>query len=94
MNRFKKGAFRMAVGAQVPIIPMVSKPLKTVLDVPNKIAKGGQHEIKILPMISTTGMTESDIPDLVARCEEIYRDQLSGYLGCDKADVFKTDDET
>ncbi len=89
MNRFKQGAFRMAIGAQVPIIPMVSKPLHEVLDVPNKIAIGGQHEIKILPPIYTTGMTDKDLDRLLERCQEIYREEISGYLGCDKSRVFK-----
>jgi len=89
MSAFKNGAFRMAVGAQVPIIPMVSKPLKPILDVPNKMAKGGQHEIKILAPISTQGMTATDIPALITKCEDIYRDELSQYLGCSPENVFK-----
>lgn len=92
MNRFRPGAFRMAIGAQVPIIPMVSKPLGDVLDVPNKIAKGGQHEIKILPSIDTKGMTDSDVEALVERCKDLYRDEISGYLGCNRNQVFKDDE--
>lgn len=88
MSPFKNGAFRMAIGAQVPIIPMVSKPLKEVLDVPNKIAKGGQHEIKILPAISTQGLTGDDVASLMARCEDIYRQEIAGYLGCSTSEVF------
>ena len=45
----RKGAFYMAVDAKVPIIPIVTKQLHYVLDMPNKIARGGIHEIKILP---------------------------------------------
>lgn len=92
MNRFKQGAFRMAVGAQVPIIPMVSKPLGPVLDVPNKLAKGGKHEIKILPSIDTQGMSDADIPALIKRCEDIYRREISSYLNCAESAVFKEAD--
>ncbi len=88
MGEFKNGAFRMAIGAQVPVIPMVSKPYKSVLDVPNKIARGGQHEIKILPPITTDGMNNDDVATLQAQCEEIYRREISSYLGCEPEEVF------
>jgi len=88
MARFKQGAFKMAIRAQVPIIPMVSKPLEDVLDVRQKIAKGGPHEIKVLEPIETTGMTESDVENLLHRCEEIYQQQLSKYWGIPAEDVF------
>ena len=91
MTPFKHGAFKMAIQAQVPIIPMVSKPLQPVLDVQRKTAKGGLHEIKILPSISTSGMTESDLTDLINRCEELYKTQLSNYLNCSPLEVFSVD---
>ncbi len=92
MNRFKNGAFRMAVGAQVPIIPMITKPYREVLDVPNRIAKGGEHEIKILPAYSTEGLTEEDVPELVAHFENMYRQEMAIYLGCSPDVVFKQGD--
>ncbi|MCH2191152.1 MAG: 1-acyl-sn-glycerol-3-phosphate acyltransferase [Gammaproteobacteria bacterium] len=89
MNAFKNGAFRMAIGAGVPIIPMVSKPLQPVLDVPNKLAIGGEHEIKILPWISTDGMSNDDVENLIVKCSDIYREELSKYLDCDPDEVFR-----
>lgn len=89
MNEFKNGAFRMAVLAQVPIIPMVSKPLGDVLDVPNKTAKGGAHEIQIMPAIDTKGLGIDDVPDLMERCIELYKQEISNYSGCLPEDVFK-----
>lgn len=88
MKAFKYGAFQMAVRAQVPIIPMVSKPLEAVLDIPKKIAKGGLHEIKILEPISTIGMNEDDLPGLIERCENLYKQELSKYLACSPDEVF------
>lgn len=93
MNPFKDGAFRMAIRAQVPIIPMVTKPLKTVLDTTNRIAKGGDHEIKILEPISTIGLTEMDVSDLKERCKQLYRDHLSNYLKISASEVFAEDRE-
>ena len=88
MKPFKLGAFKMAILAQVPIIPMVSKPLKMILDVPNKTAKGGVHEIKILKPISTIGMTEADLPGLIEHCEALYKDQMAEYLNCSPSQIF------
>ena len=88
MEGFKRGAFQMAIRAQVPIIPMVSKPLKSVLDVPSKIAKGGLHEIQILRPISTIGMTEADLPTLIERCEGLYKEEMSKYLNCSPESIF------
>lgn len=88
MGQFKRGAFIMAIEAQVPIIPMVSKPLHFVLDIRQKIANGGVHEIKILPAISTLGLTLKDLPKLVAQCEQLYAKHMAAYLGCSIDDVF------
>lgn len=88
MGQFKRGAFIMAIEAQVPIIPMISKPLRFVLDVPNKIAKGGVHEIKILPAVSTTGMTLDDLPNLISRFEKLYAENIAEYLNCSVDEVF------
>ena len=88
MTPFKHGAFKMAIRAQVPIIPMVSKPIKTILDVPNKVAKGGTHEIKILEPINTAGMSEEQLTELVERCETLYKKEFAVYLKCSPSQVF------
>ena len=67
MRHFKKGAFYMAVDAQVPIIPIITSPMHNVLDVQNKNAKGGIYDITVYPAIDTTGMTHDDIPQTRAR---------------------------
>lgn len=90
MKRFKQGAFRIAIQAQKPIIPMVTKPLQYVLDVPNKVANGGVQEMKILEAISTEGLTEADLPDLIAKCEDIYKRELSHYMNNSPDDIFET----
>ena len=88
MKRFKFGAFKMAIEAQVPIIPMVTQPLKSVLDTQNKTAKGGQLEIKILPAINTHKMGEGDLEKLVETCEGVYKKEMSNYLNCLPEEVF------
>uniref|UniRef100_A0A0R3XD99 1-acylglycerol-3-phosphate O-acyltransferase n=1 Tax=Hydatigena taeniaeformis TaxID=6205 RepID=A0A0R3XD99_HYDTA len=57
---FKRGAFHLAVEAQVPIQPVVIAPYSW-LDISNRVARGGICDIFILPSISTIGMIASDV---------------------------------
>lgn len=56
---------------------MISKPMHEILDIQNKIAKGGQYEIDIHPAVSTQGMTMGNLTELVERCEVLYQKQLT-----------------
>lgn len=61
---FKKGAFHMAIRAGVPILPVVSAPLKNFMDFKSGWVRKGTVKIQILPAISTQGMTDRDIDRL------------------------------
>ncbi|XP_060809439.1 1-acyl-sn-glycerol-3-phosphate acyltransferase beta [Amyelois transitella] len=68
---FKKGAFAIAVAAQVPIIPVVYSPYYFINDNKYIFAKG--HIImQCLEPVSTKGLTENDIPALI----EIVREKM------------------
>lgn len=88
LGRFKKGAFYMAVEAQVPIIPVVCKPMERVLDMQRKLARGGVHEIRILPPIPTRGKTVDDIPALVAKAEDLFAKEIAAMMGIRPEDVW------
>jgi lysophosphatidate acyltransferase len=64
MLPLKKGAFHMAVETQVPIVPIVSAPIKTVFDRKAKHLVGGTLKMKVLPPISTVGLTSADVDRL------------------------------
>jgi 1-acyl-sn-glycerol-3-phosphate acyltransferase len=64
MLPFKKGAFYMAIQAQVPIIPVVAAPMRPFWDSKNKIMRGGVMRVKVLPPIETRGMDETQITAL------------------------------
>jgi 1-acyl-sn-glycerol-3-phosphate acyltransferase len=64
MLPLKKGAFYMAVEAQIPIVPVVSSLIKPVLDWDRGILKGGTIRMKVLPPIQTKGLTGSDVDRL------------------------------
>ncbi|HEU5174600.1 MAG TPA: lysophospholipid acyltransferase family protein [Gemmatimonadaceae bacterium] len=68
---FKDGAFRLAIEAGVPILPIA------VAGTRNAMAKGTfrfQHAIaavRVLPPVETAGMTLSDIPTLKERVRDV-----------------------
>ncbi|XP_045452623.1 1-acyl-sn-glycerol-3-phosphate acyltransferase alpha-like [Melitaea cinxia] len=76
---FKKGAFNIAVGAQVPIIPIVVSPYYFINKQKHVFNKG--HVIaQCLEPVSTEGLTMDDVPDLLNRVqntmEKVYNELL------------------
>lgn len=65
MLPFKKGAFHLAITAQVPVVPMVHQYLKSYLDISKSKIHYGEVLIKVLEPISTVGMTTADVPRLL-----------------------------
>ncbi|KAF9795286.1 hypothetical protein SFRURICE_004658, partial [Spodoptera frugiperda] len=69
LQPFKKGAFNIAVAAQVPIIPVVFSPYYFI----NKekyIFNKGHVIIQCLEPVPTTGLTMDDVPDLINKIHE------------------------
>lgn len=58
---FKKGAFHLAIKAQVPIIALVVAPLSDIASWKNRHLKKVTIPIRVLPPFSTQGLTESDV---------------------------------
>ena len=62
---FKSGAFRLAVAAQAPIIPIVAEPLTGIVDTKRRLARRGPLRIKVLEPVQTQGLTIKDVPSLL-----------------------------
>jgi lysophosphatidate acyltransferase len=73
---FKKGAFHLAVQAQVPIIPVVVANYNNVLDVKKKIFNSGSIPVSILKAVETKGLTKDDVDALVERVQKDMADEL------------------
>ncbi|CAH0405877.1 unnamed protein product [Chilo suppressalis] len=69
MLPFKKGAFTMAVVAQVPIIPVVFSPYYFINKEKHFFDKG-HIIIQCLEPISTKGLSLEDIPDLMDKVQQ------------------------
>lgn len=62
---FKKGAFHLAVEAQVPIVPIVSEPIDTILDGHCWAVRPGTYRIRVLPPVPTEGLSAEDVDGLI-----------------------------
>ncbi|EIW73132.1 hypothetical protein TREMEDRAFT_67225 [Tremella mesenterica DSM 1558] len=60
---FKKGAFHLAIQAQVPIVAIVCENYHRLFDRRTRM-ESGRLRIKVLPPISTAGLTVDDVSSL------------------------------
>ncbi|RMZ00500.1 hypothetical protein D0860_07972 [Hortaea werneckii] len=77
MLPFKKGAFHLAVQAQVPIVPVVVANYSNVLNVKRKVFRSGTIPVKVLEPIETKGKTKEDVDALL----ELTRNRMLEELG-------------
>lgn len=69
--QFKKGAFHLAVQAQVPIVPIVVANYSEVLDVRRKVFVPGSVPVRVLKPIETKGKTKEDVYDLLKEVRDV-----------------------
>lgn len=77
---FKKGAFHLALAARVPVVPVASEPIATVLDGRRMMVRPGTLRIRVLPPIPTEGRAEGDVDGLLGDVREALqraRDELA-----------------
>lgn len=76
MLPFKKGAFHIAIQAQLPITPVVYSRYH-FLDHKEERFDPGEVIMTVLPPVSTAGMTLNDMPELMERVRtmmtEVYQ---------------------
>ena len=65
MLAFKKGAFHLALQAQVPIVPVVVANYSNILNVKKKIFRPGTIRAKVLEPVETKGKTKEDVDALL-----------------------------
>ncbi|KAM5328196.1 1-acyl-sn-glycerol-3-phosphate acyltransferase beta isoform 2-T2 [Glossophaga mutica] len=70
---FKKGAFYLAVQAQVPIIPVVYSSFSSFYNPRTKRFTSGTIQVEVLDAIPTSGLTADDIPQLMDTCHKAMR---------------------
>jgi lysophosphatidate acyltransferase len=75
---FKKGAFYMAIEAQVPVVPFVCAPVKHLVNWKERKMKPGRVVIRALDPIPTKGMTSEDVEKLSHQVREVMLEALRG----------------
>ena len=74
---FKKGAFHMAIAAQIPIIPVVCSPLGPLMGRSNGLRlHSGTVRMRFLPPIQTTGMRIDQVTELRDRSRDVMLQTL------------------
>jgi lysophosphatidate acyltransferase len=67
---FKKGAFHLAIKAQVPIVPIVVANYSDVLSVKRKVFRAGTIPVRVLKPVETRGLGPEDVDALTSRIRE------------------------
>jgi len=67
---FKKGAFHLAVSAQLPILPMVASPLEPRVSYRRRRVSPGVITVRVLEPIPTAGKTMEDLTELLQLARE------------------------
>lgn len=73
---FKKGAFHLAVQAQVPIVPVVVANYANVLDVKKRRFQSGRVPVSVLEPVETKGLGKDDVDALVERVQRDMAEEL------------------
>ena len=76
LQEFKDGAFRLAVDAGVPIIPLAVHGTKTALRKHDWRYGRARAEVRILEPVSTEGLTKRDVPALRDRVRDRIATEL------------------
>ena len=78
---FKTGAFRLAIAACVPILPIVAEPLDAIVDTKRRLARPGTLRVRVLDPIGTQGLTARDLPGVVAATRASMQEALDDLIG-------------
>jgi len=83
MLPFKDGAFRLAIEAQVPVLPLAVAGTRTALPKHDWRFNPARAVVEVLPPIDTAGLTQDDLPQLKERARaaiQAARDALRARL--------------
>ncbi|XP_015263304.1 PREDICTED: 1-acyl-sn-glycerol-3-phosphate acyltransferase alpha [Gekko japonicus] len=84
MLPFKRGAFHLAVQAQVPVIPIVMSSYRDFYSKKERRFTTGRCTVQVLPPMPTRGLSADDVPALTDRVRQamlVAFEGLSGELG-------------
>lgn len=90
---FKKGAFHVAVAAQVPIVPIVVPPIGRFVDTAGKRIRRAAIPVRVLEPVPTQGLGPEDVEPLLDRVHAGMQAEFEALCrACDAAGVGERDD--
>ncbi len=78
---FKKGAFRMAMEAGVPIVPIVIRNADDVGSRDSGVMRPATVDVAVLPPIPVTDWTLEDLDERIAAVRQLFLDTLADWPG-------------
>lgn len=95
---FKKGAFHLAVQAQVPIVCVVTSSYSNFYNAKEKkFLNEGKIKVRVLPPFQTSGMSEADVAQLTKHMQEAMQkefDSLNKEIGLEEKYYTKASNES
>lgn len=83
---FKKGAFRIAMSAGIPIVPIVIRNAEVVAARDSSTFNPGTVDVAVYPPISVADWTVDNLADRIAEVRRIYLDTLASWPHDELAD--------
>jgi putative phosphoserine phosphatase/1-acylglycerol-3-phosphate O-acyltransferase len=78
---FKKGAFRMAMAAEIPIVPIVIRNAETIAHTKGNSLHPGTVDVTVLPPISVADWTRENIDERIEEVRGLFRATLQNWPG-------------
>ncbi|OBH57479.1 transferase [Mycobacterium mantenii] len=76
---FKKGPFRIAMAAGIPIVPIVIRNAELVAARNSTVINPGTVDVAVFPPISVQDWTLEDLPERIAGVRQLYLDTLANW---------------
>ena len=76
---FKKGAFRIAMAAGIPIVPIVIRNVEIIAARNSFTITPGTVDVAVLPPIPVDDWTHDTLPDHIAEVRQLYLDTLADW---------------
>jgi putative phosphoserine phosphatase/1-acylglycerol-3-phosphate O-acyltransferase len=76
---FKKGAFRIAMAAGIPIVPIVIRNAEIIAARNSTTMNPGTVDVAVFPPISVSDWTLNALPDRIAEVRQLYLDTLTDW---------------
>ncbi|CAN5347344.1 HAD-IB family hydrolase [soil metagenome] len=76
---FKKGPFRIAMAAKVPIVPVVIRNAEVIAARDSSVMNPGTVDIAVFPPISVADWTSENLAERIAEVRQLYLDTLANW---------------